>query len=56
MVIVKQNQHTVHCEVLTDIGENLEGRFGYNDTQILLGTMCNNNRLWTDSRSQQLIQ
>ena len=37
--VVTQNQQTVHCEVLTDSGQTVEGSSGHSDTEPTDGTV-----------------
>jgi hypothetical protein len=40
--VVTQNQETVHCAVLTDCGQTLEGSGGQSDTEPIDGTVGGN--------------
>ena len=51
--IVTQNKHTVQCQVLTDIGQTVEGNSGHSATEQTDGILRGTDRQWTDCKRQQ---
>jgi len=48
-----QNDGTVLCEVLTNIGQTVKDSSGHNDTKPSDGTVLGTERHWSDCRREQ---
>jgi hypothetical protein len=53
MDIVTQDQQTLECELLADIGQTVEDSNGHSGTEPTDATVSGTYRQWTGSRRQQ---